>query len=628
MKPHFLLLTVLLLMAFCVNTLAAPVLTNGTVTTFIGDNNYMYLQASDGSLHRLQAPILDLVSMDAENLYCLTQDYRLYSVRLDGSSSSMISSNVTGDVLSSWRSQPVFELNNQVLTLSGNGTTATAISGTCLAACANHDTLFYLQQDPATSFITLHAKAIDLQRTSFSSLLEGKTAMDPLSMTASKDAVCIVGKDHSIQVFSIATGEMQMIPASSTSPDIACAICAADKILSYTVDENGFYHISASYDATIRFNAQTIVISAVTQSPFSTVTAVLATPTQRPVITARPTVRPTRTPTRKESYDEDETIHYGARGKRVRKMQQRLLDLGYPVGKVDGAFGAQTLLGLNLFQDAIGYTNRKSCTANCYSRLMAKSAPKFDLYRPLKKGNRGKSVELMQQMLIILGYGPDKADGIYGDLTVSAVAAFQLYAGLPVDGTLATPNTLFALYTLMNPLESPTPTPIPTATPVPTPVITATVTPVITAVPTATSTVPSPTQTPDVIETVTPPAQDPTDSPAPTETPTSNPTEEPSEAPAPTEEPTHEPTETPTESQPTEAPTAAPTEVPVTEPPVEKLTPQPTEAPTPKPTEAPTPAPTEKPTELVEKLTPRPTEEPAPQTTDAPASSSGEAEPT
>ena len=606
MKYRSVFFLVLLFLCCCSLAGAEPLLTNGNVTTYIGENNYMYLESADGSLHRLQAPIRDLLGMDSQNLYCLTYDNKIYAVRLDGSSSSLVSANASPEQIEARRNQSGYALSDRLLTRSGEQVKI-ALSATCLAACSNHDTIFFLQQDPVSGAVTLHAAPLEFQATVFSSPLEGLPSITPVYMSASRDAVCVLGVDKSIRVYSIANAAVQTIEASQITDDIAYAVCVSGKILTYTADENGYPRIAGSYDVSLDTGLPLVVVktSVPTSTPVPTAVIITPAPTVRQTATRRPS-----TP----EPDPDETIYYGSRGTRVRKMQQRLLNLGYPVGNVDGSFGEQTLFALNLFQDAIGYTNRKSCTSKCYSRLMAKSAPKFDLYRPLKKGNRGISVELMQKMLILLGYGPDKADGIYGDNTSAAVAAFQFYAALPVDGDNASANTLFALYTLMNPLESPTPTPIPTLTPVPT-MVPETVSPTATAQPTQTNTVePPPTTVPTEIPTSAPtdhPTGTPTDSPevdptqAPTATPapesTGTPTSEPVEliTPEPTEKPTEEPTQGPTE-KPTEEPTQAPTEKPTEEP---------TQAPTEKPTEAPTAEPTTAPTEaLVELITPKPAE--------------------
>ena len=52
----------------------------------------------------------------------------------------------------------------------------------------------------------------------------------------------------------------------------------------------------------------------------------------------------------------------------------------------------------------------------------------------LRKGDRGDAVKALQTNLQALGYSPGVIDGIYGDLTVEAVIAFQRAAGITADG--------------------------------------------------------------------------------------------------------------------------------------------------------------------------------------------------
>ena len=70
------------------------------------------------------------------------------------------------------------------------------------------------------------------------------------------------------------------------------------------------------------------------------------------------------------------------------KIQQRLLALGYPVGNVDGIYGEQTQIAVNLFYDAIHVYERSYITPSMYRRLFAADAPAYDPYMPLQKGDR------------------------------------------------------------------------------------------------------------------------------------------------------------------------------------------------------------------------------------------------
>ena len=68
-------------------------------------------------------------------------------------------------------------------------------------------------------------------------------------------------------------------------------------------------------------------------------------------------------------------------------------------------------------------------------------------YSTLEYGDRGSSVQQMQEALIALGYLNDEADGKFGTKTKQAVIAFQSMNGLTVDGKAGS-KTLTLLYQL------------------------------------------------------------------------------------------------------------------------------------------------------------------------------------
>lgn len=74
-------------------------------------------------------------------------------------------------------------------------------------------------------------------------------------------------------------------------------------------------------------------------------------PTDTPVPTLTPAPAPTMTPNA-----EYRTLQQGDRGDRVEELQQRLKDLGYLEGEVDGAYGAQTRRAVQRFQYYNGLT--------------------------------------------------------------------------------------------------------------------------------------------------------------------------------------------------------------------------------------------------------------------------------
>jgi peptidoglycan hydrolase-like protein with peptidoglycan-binding domain len=62
----------------------------------------------------------------------------------------------------------------------------------------------------------------------------------------------------------------------------------------------------------------------------------------------------------------------------------------------------------------------------------------------LKKGSKGERVTGLQEGLLMLGYDPGDADGIFGPKTEQAVKAFQTNWSLEVDGVVG-PATWSAL---------------------------------------------------------------------------------------------------------------------------------------------------------------------------------------
>ena len=84
----------------------------------------------------------------------------------------------------------------------------------------------------------------------------------------------------------------------------------------------------------------------------------------------------------------------------------------------------------------------------------------------LTVGSKGDQVRLLQQALIALGFLNDKADGVFGQKTETAVKNFQQSQGLTVDG-LAGTGTQAKLYSMNKTSSAPATTPAPQSTPKP-----------------------------------------------------------------------------------------------------------------------------------------------------------------
>lgn len=63
---------------------------------------------------------------------------------------------------------------------------------------------------------------------------------------------------------------------------------------------------------------------------------------------------------------------------------------------------------------------------------------------PLRRGQKGPRVALLQKKLVVLGYDPGPTDGLFGATTQAAVKKFQTDKALQADG-VAGPLTLAAV---------------------------------------------------------------------------------------------------------------------------------------------------------------------------------------
>ena len=139
-----------------------------------------------------------------------------------------------------------------------------------------------------------------------------------------------------------------------------------------------------------------------------------------------------------------EEFSEGARGDEVERFQQRLSDLGYLSGSVDGIYGKQTTQAVSAFQDLNGLT--VTGTADAATQTAVFSAQAEALPESLSRDDEGDGVRLLQERLAFLGFLDDEADGKYGKNTQNAVEDYQEHlvarglSWISVTGT-ATPVT-------------------------------------------------------------------------------------------------------------------------------------------------------------------------------------------
>ena len=155
----------------------------------------------------------------------------------------------------------------------------------------------------------------------------------------------------------------------------------------------------------------------------------------------------------------DTTLRSGSRGEAVKKLQQRLKELGYYVGSIDGVYGSGTIKAVRAFQERNRLTVDGVAGSDTQKVIYSSSAKKAtddveddkedeDVTTDdgtLRQGSRGQAVKNLQEKLKRLGYYNGSVDGVYGSGTIAAVKAFQERNRLTVDGVAGT-DTLKVLY--------------------------------------------------------------------------------------------------------------------------------------------------------------------------------------
>ncbi|NET09666.1 MAG: hypothetical protein F6K16_34185 [Symploca sp. SIO2B6] len=149
-------------------------------------------------------------------------------------------------------------------------------------------------------------------------------------------------------------------------------------------------------------------------------------------------------------------VRRGDRGTEVETLQAELEKAGYPVGGIDGIFGAGTESALRSFQTEYGLiadgiagdiTLGKLAEVNGGTSAIAStsSTPSATSTTTpttttslLREGDTGDAVAALQRELADLGYFTSSTFGFYGPVTKAAVEAFQSKNGLVADGIAGT----------------------------------------------------------------------------------------------------------------------------------------------------------------------------------------------
>lgn len=142
-----------------------------------------------------------------------------------------------------------------------------------------------------------------------------------------------------------------------------------------------------------------------------------------------------------QSSSSNGTCAPGDKGDAVRKVQKRLIALGYLSGGADGDYGNATKKAVIAFQKNNGLSQTGKVNSSTLSKLNSSGAKKASAGSSSSSsdgtcgpGDNGEAVRKVQRRLIALGYLNGSADGDYGGMTKKAVTAFQKNNGLSQTG--------------------------------------------------------------------------------------------------------------------------------------------------------------------------------------------------
>ncbi|WP_163580108.1 N-acetylmuramoyl-L-alanine amidase [Gracilibacillus saliphilus] len=136
-------------------------------------------------------------------------------------------------------------------------------------------------------------------------------------------------------------------------------------------------------------------------------------------------------------------LSMGSTGPNVELVQQRLNELGYNAGVVDGIYGSGTRQAVIDFQGDHFISTDGIVGEVTWSILFNGTANGIYATYPgyvLSVGSQGDSVKIIQNQLNRLGFNVGSADGIFGSGTESGVKDYQESRNLVVDGIVG-PNT-------------------------------------------------------------------------------------------------------------------------------------------------------------------------------------------
>ena len=137
----------------------------------------------------------------------------------------------------------------------------------------------------------------------------------------------------------------------------------------------------------------------------------------------------------------------GTSGPPARCLEQRLIQLGYPLWAPDRTFDASATDALRQYQARIGLAadgRAGRYVLNALSIWKQPPAVTCKVGRTVRWGTTGRAAKCLERKLVALGYALDGPNRRFDSTSVDAVRSYQQSKGLDADG-VAGPFTLFSL---------------------------------------------------------------------------------------------------------------------------------------------------------------------------------------
>ena len=140
----------------------------------------------------------------------------------------------------------------------------------------------------------------------------------------------------------------------------------------------------------------------------------------------------------------------------VKKLQQRLKDLGYYYESVNTYYDYCTADAVSAYQKAAGLKVTGVADSKTQGSIYASGALKNPNFGTLAPGMHSSLVSAMQAKLIALGYLTGETTSYYGDATKQSVLAYQKASGVPQTGIMdkASLTKLYAVTAVKAPVSS------------------------------------------------------------------------------------------------------------------------------------------------------------------------------